>query len=117
MKAAPSYPTAGQTARDRRLLQRYLRLRLYNRGSVTANGGVNAAGIGTGAIDDRDGNYGFVFISGNAEKVEATGGEYGAGIGTGMRSAIEGYDVAKTTLRYIYTAWMSRPRAASTRPV
>lgn len=53
------------------------------RGTVSANGGYNGAGIGSGANESYSGN---INISGRNTIVNAQGGSYGAGIGTGYQA-------------------------------
>ena len=50
-------------------------------GIINAQGGISAAGIGSGYANNRDNSSGAITISGG--NVTATGGHYAAGIGTG----------------------------------
>ena len=57
-------------------------LTITGSGSLTAQGGVEAAGIGTDRIEDDELSFGNIVINGGT--VTATGGGYGPGIGTGV---------------------------------
>jgi hypothetical protein len=57
-------------------------LTITGSGSLTAQGGVEAAGIGTDRIEDGELSFGNIVINGGT--VTATGGKEGAGIGTGL---------------------------------
>jgi hypothetical protein len=57
-------------------------LTITGSGSLTAQGGVEAAGIGTDRIEDDELSFGNIVINGGT--VTATGGKEGAGIGTGL---------------------------------
>ena len=57
-------------------------LTITGSGSLTAQGGVEAAGIGTDRNEDGELSFGNIVINGGT--VTATGGKEGAGIGTGL---------------------------------
>ena len=57
-------------------------LTITGSGSLTAQGGVEAAGIGTDRIENDELSFGNIVINGGT--VTATGGNEGAGIGTGL---------------------------------
>jgi hypothetical protein len=57
-------------------------LTITGSGSLTAQGGLEAAGIGTDRIEDDELSFGNIVINGGT--VTATGGKEGAGIGTGL---------------------------------
>ena len=57
-------------------------LTITGSGSLTAQGGLEAAGIGTDRNDDGELSFGNIVINGGT--VTATGGKEGAGIGTGL---------------------------------
>ena len=57
-------------------------LTITGSGSLTAQGGLEAAGIGTDRIEDGELSFGNIVINGGT--VTATGGKEGAGIGTGL---------------------------------
>ena len=57
-------------------------LTITGSGSLTAQGGLEAAGIGTDRNDDGELSFGNIVINGGT--VTATGGNEGAGIGTGL---------------------------------
>ena len=57
-------------------------LTITGSGSLTAQGGLEAAGIGTDRIENGELSFGNIVINGGT--VTATGGKEGAGIGTGL---------------------------------
>ena len=57
-------------------------LTITGSGSLTAQGGLEAAGIGTDRIENDELSFGNIVINGGT--VTATGGDEGAGIGTGL---------------------------------